>query len=272
MGCPALSLTEACDVAARFKTWNLELRSLNSRLDLDRMFAEEQWTPARAAKLFEQTGARFVVAGSSFKLVGNTPATRAEFLRFADWAESWSAPYVRVFGGGTWGTPLTAADYKEAAAAVAWWRTEKARRNWNIKIIMETHDAFCASEPCLNLFNELSRPMDLLWDSHHTWRLGGESPADTWKQLSPWLWHVHLKDSIDVPSARHPFTYVLPGDGQMPLDELISVLCANEFTGTVSLEWEKLWHPYLPPIDQALTRLEERNWFMPSHELLSQTV
>ena len=36
---------------------------------------------------------------------------------------------------------------------------------------------------------------------------------------------------------------------------------AAEFTGCVSLEWEKLWHPYLAPLDDALTAAKKRNWW-----------
>ena len=56
----------------------------------------------------------------------------------------------------------------------------------------------------------LAPPLRLIWDSHHTWRLGGESLKFTWEHLGPGLRHVHVKDSVDKPSARHPFTYVLP--------------------------------------------------------------
>jgi sugar phosphate isomerase/epimerase len=76
-----------------------------------------------------------------------------------------------------------------------------------------------------------------------------------------------VKDSIGKPSARHPFTYVLPGDGEMPLAETLAVLRENNFSGCVSLEWERMWHPYLPPLRNALVRLKTQPWFaLASHE------
>jgi sugar phosphate isomerase/epimerase len=128
-------------------------------------------------------------------------------------------------------------------------------------MLLETHDAFSASAPCAELMRRLDAPLEVIWDSHHTWRLGGESPADSWACLSPWARHVHVKDSIDKPSARHPFTYVLPGDGQAPLAEIVGLLRAQQFAGVVSLEWEKLWHPYLPPLRAALIQLQAQPWF-----------
>jgi hypothetical protein len=29
----------------------------------------------------------------------------------------------------------------------------------------------------------------------------------------------------------------------------------------VSLEWEKLWHPYLAPLDDALNAAAKKNWW-----------
>jgi sugar phosphate isomerase/epimerase len=233
-------------------------------LDLPVWAAATGWKPARAAALLAQSQVKFCVAGSSFKLVGNDEKSRAELLAFAHWANSWGARYVRAFGGGTWGQALTEVDYSQAAETVAWWQWEKKRRHWRVELLLETHDAFSASAPCRELNARLREPIGIIWDSHHTWRLGGESPRDSWSQLSPWIHHVHVKDSIAKPSARHPFTYVLPGDGEMPLGEVVGVLREQQFAGMVSLEWERLWHPYLPPLREALTRLQAQPWFSTS--------
>jgi hypothetical protein len=52
----------------------------------------------------------------------------------------------------------------------------------------------------------------------------------------------------------------LPGEGEFPMASLRAILQA-EFYGTVSLEWEKLWHPYLPPLENALTAASEHRWW-----------
>src|SRR5205814_8573961 len=85
-----------------------------------------------------------------------------------------------------------------------------------------------------------------------------------WLQLSQSIRHIHVKGSIGEPSARHPYTYVLPGDGDMPLGQIVDLLTEHQFTGAISLEWERLWHPYLPPLRAALTRLEAQPWFVTS--------
>lgn len=222
---------------------------------------EQGLEPAVMQEICGQHPPRLVVAGSSVKLTSASEKDRGELLALCAWAEALQIPYVRVFGGGTWGKPLTDADYARAVELVNWWRKEKAARQWQVELLLETHDAFSASEPCLKLNQRLAQPLHLIWDTHHTWRVGGEPLETTWKQIGPLIRHVQIKDSMDRPSARHPYTYVLPGDGQMPLREVIALLQGEDFDGFVSLEWERFWHPYLPPLRDALARLQARAWF-----------
>jgi sugar phosphate isomerase/epimerase len=72
---------------------------------------------------------------------------------------------------------------------------------------------------------------------------------------------VHIKDSTGLPSARHPYTYVIPGTGEMPLPEVMSVLRRDGYNGAISLEWEKMWHPYLPDLSEALGAASEQGWW-----------
>jgi sugar phosphate isomerase/epimerase len=266
LGCPELSLRQICELLREFNLPGLEMRCVDDRMDLPQWATAQGWTRRRAAALLAKHRIQFRVASSSFKLVGNGERSRAELLDFCRWADSWGARYVRVFGGGKWGQPLTDGDYAEAAEVVDWWQWEKKRRHWRLDLLLETHDAFSASAPCRHLLARLREPIGVIWDSHHTWRLGGETPRESWAQLFPWIRHVHVKDSIAKPSARHPYTYVLPGDGEMPLEQVVEVLREHHFAGMVSLEWERQWHPYLPPLREALVRLQAQSWFAESAE------
>jgi sugar phosphate isomerase/epimerase len=69
-----------------------------------------------------------------------------------------------------------------------------------------------------------------------------------------------MKDSIGIPSARHPFTYVIPGEGEMPLRDVLDLLRRDRFNGAASLEWEKMWHPYLSPLSSALEASRRLGW------------
>ena len=166
------------------------------------------------------------------------------------------APWLRVFDGGKTPDPAT---HRAMADTVAWWRAERARHGWRADIMIETHDALCTTA-AITQFLALAPGTAILWDAQHTWRNGGEPPLATWAAIQPHVVHIHVKDSISQPSARHPFSYVLPGEGEFAMAPLRAALQA-EFHGTVSLEWERLWHPYLAPLDDALTAAAKRNWW-----------
>lgn len=267
LGCAELSLPDICALLAEFDLHELEIRAVDDRTDLPQWAVDTGWSASRATQLFNEYAIDFRVAGSSFKLAGHDEKTRSEMLAFSAWADSWGARYVRAFGGGTWGQPPTEIQFEQAAQSVKWWRQEKEKRGWSIELLLETHDAFSGSAACREFQARLDEPLGIIWDSHHTWRLAGESPRESWSQLGPWVRHVHVKDSIAKPSARHPYTYVLPGDGNVPLAEILGVLREKKFSGSVSLEWEKMWHPYLPPLREALARLKAQPWFVPvTHE------
>jgi len=262
LGCADLPLKAVFELAGEFHIPGIELRGIGGRMDMPQYCNEEGLTPVRIRDLCKQHQTRLIVAGSSIKLASASDQDQAELQTIGAWAESLGMSYVRVFGGGTWGESLTDVEYARAVDVVRWWRKERAARNWQVDLLLETHDAFSASEPCRKLNRLLTQPLMLIWDAHHTWRIGGEAPGFTWEAIGPWVRHVQFKDSVDKPSARHPYTYVMPGDGQMPLREVITILEREQFEGYVSLEWERHWHPYLPPLRDALLRLQAEDWFL----------
>jgi sugar phosphate isomerase/epimerase len=259
MGCTELTLPQVLSLADQFSIDCLELRSLENRIDLPTYLAEKPGGLAAVRQSLARHPAR--VLGTSFKLVGDTEAGRTTLISFAQLAEQIGTPYLRIFGGGTWGTTLTDENYRQAVELLNWWQEQKKKNSWQVEILIETHDAFSASPPILKLFELLGRTHPIIWDSHHTWRLAGETPADSWKQLKPHTRHVHIKDSILKPSARHPYTYVLPGTGEMPARQVLDLLQKDHFNGAVSLEWEKMWHPYLTPIQDALAACQKEKWW-----------
>ena len=146
------------------------------------------------------------------------------------------------------------------ARGAAWAGRGGVAGGWSCDVMIETHDSLFTAA-AIGRFLAVAPDAAILWDAHHTWRKGGEDPLVTWRAIRGSVPHVHVKDSIGVPSARHPFTYVLPGDGEFPMAPLMAVLRADNFAGPVSLEWEKMWHPYLAPLDEALATATARGWW-----------
>ena len=61
--------------------------------------------------------------------------------------------------------------------------------------------------------------------------------------------HVHIKDSVTTDDS---FQYCLPGEGDVPLGEIIDLLRSVSYQGWLSFEWEKRWHPELAEPEVAL--------------------
>ena len=74
-----------------------------------------------------------------------------------------------------------------------------------------------------------------LWDVHNVYRVGGESPATTIKNLGAYVKHVHMRDSDDDGSFN------LVGEGTLPIDEVVRALSSIDYDGFVSLEWDPAW-------------------------------
>ena len=257
LGCPDFSLGETLALATKHGVDAVELRALGGTVELPPYLAAQFGSPAALAEKLRGEKIRVVALDTSFKLVGGAAGDREKFLAYVPWAEGFGVPRLRVFDGGQ---AADEAELTQAAETVNWWRALRRERGWRVDIMVETHDSLFTAAAIRRL-HAVAPGAAILWDSHHTWKRGGEDPVATWRTIRDSVVHVHVKDSVSVPSARHPFTYVLPGAGEFPIAPVLAALRADKFAGPVSLEWEKFWHPYLAPLDEALRTAAEQRWW-----------
>jgi sugar phosphate isomerase/epimerase len=257
LGCPDFTLAEAFALTRRHGIGGVELRALGGTVKLVDYFAREFGTPEGLATFVRESGVEVVAVGSSLHLVGGSAAEREEAMALAPWADRLGVRWLRVFDGGK---NADGSELEAALETLDWWRGVRRERGWKVDAMVETHGSFLTA-PAIGRLLAAAPGTAILWDAHHTWRKGGEDPADTWRAIGASVVHVHVKDSIGKPSARHPFTYVLPGTGEFPMGRLLDMLRGSGFAGPVSLEWERLWHPDLPPLDEALAEARARAWW-----------
>jgi sugar phosphate isomerase/epimerase len=257
VGCPDFSLDRFLDLARRHDVPEVELRALDGATELASRLRAEFGKPERLAEHLRGSSVRIVAFNTSFHLVGTTESERDQLLALVPWAEALEVGWLRVFDGGNIAAP---SELAEAAETIGWWRGVRREHGWRAEIMVETHDSLLSVET-IRRFQAAVPGAAILWDAHHTWRKGGEDPVMTWRAICDHVVHVHVKDSIAVPSARHPFTYVLPGDGDFPMASLLAALRVDGFRGRVALEWERMWHPYLPTLDEALDVAAQRRWW-----------
>jgi sugar phosphate isomerase/epimerase len=170
-----------------------------------------------------------------------------EGKRFVDLAHKLGVPYVRVFGDRV---PQGESKAATIPRVIDGLRTlgEHAKTS-GVGIIIESHGDFSDSPSLAEILKSVALPnVALLWDAHHTYVLGKEDPASTYKMLGSYVRHTHLKDSV----AKGPSTslgaaterqYVLTGRGNVPVKETVAALVRGGYSGFYCYEWEKAWHP-----------------------------
>ncbi|MEF0943911.1 sugar phosphate isomerase/epimerase family protein [Rhizobium sp. BR 362] len=262
LGCAELELDEALALAARHGLDAIEIRALGGMIDLPAYFAERFGTPAGLVHALERSPVAVCALNTSLRLVGATPQAKEEFLRYLPWAEAAGITALRIFDGGGTGD---AGELSEALSTLEWWRETARREGFASDIMVETHD-FLVHPEALGRFLEAAPDCALLWDTHHTWRKAGQDPAATWKQVCHNVRHLHVKDSVSKASGTLPYTYTVPAAGEFPMSALLSTLVADRYDGVMSLEWERLWHADLPPLDHALRAARQANWWPQSDE------
>lgn len=257
LGCPERALPELLALANEFRLDGVELRTLGGTVDLAAHLRAHFGTPAGLASALASSGVRVMALDASLKLMAPADADRVQLAELAAWADGAGVPRLRVFDGGA---QADAGDFHLARETWAWWAALRRDRGWQVELMVETHDSLFTADR-IRRFVAAVPDAAILWDAHHTWRKGGEDPVATWRAIREQVVHVHIKDSVPVPSARHPYTYVLPGDGGFPVGPVLDALRQDAFAGPVSLEWERMWHPYLPPLEEALKTAAARRWW-----------
>ena len=257
LGCPELTLEETLALAERHGIDAVELRTLGDTTDLTGLFARTYGSPAALAGRLRGARVKLLALDTSLGLVAPSAAEREAFLAFVPWAEAAGVPWLRVFDAGRNRTADSVAD---AAATLRWWQEERRRHGWRTDAMVETHDILLTADAVLR-FGELAPGAAILWDAHNTWRGGGTDPAALWPAIKSRVVHLHVKDSISRPSGPHPYRFVLPGTGEFPMAPLREALRADRYAGAISLEWERKWHPELPPLDEALASAADRRWW-----------
>jgi sugar phosphate isomerase/epimerase len=243
LGCPDWSWKKILEEADRLGYAGIELRGLEGEMDLPK---SPLLTGQRLAETRRDLAALGLVVtdlGASAEMHHKDPHERAAQLdegrRFIDLAHELGVPYVRMFGNS-----LPPEEPREEAMkrVVDGFREMAAHgKEAGVTVLIESHGDFTHSADLEEVLTRVgSDAFALLWDAHHTFVDGGESPAYTWKRLGRWVRHTHLKDSKPEGAGRR---YVLTGTGEVPVKEQVAVLAKGGYKGFYCFEWEKKWHP-----------------------------
>lgn len=232
---PAWTIDEHARVAREIGCHGLEIRMLAGQpLTPDLPAAERR----RIADVVADAGLEICVVGSDCRLAQPGELRASEVDRaagFIELAREWGAPVVRVFGG------AQSADAPQAEADA--WVAEGLRAAaehaapHGIHVALETHDVFNSAVRVGGIVRAAAHPnAAAVWDLGHPHR-AGESVAQAWAAIGPFVVHVHVKDIVRTDDERE-WESVVAGRGEVPIAEMLGVLRRAGYGGYLSTEWE----------------------------------
>ncbi len=253
LGCPDWDLLKITSFARANGYTGLELRGIQREMNLPQSPAfSSAANIAQTKKLMKEKGLKFVGLGSSSTLHFADPSERKKQLdegrRFIDLAQQLECPYVRVFPNNL---PKDQ-DRQQTLDLITRGLTELADhcKGSNVTVLMETHGDLVYTADILQVMNAVKHPhAALLWDVANMWTITGEDPVDVYRQLKPFIRHVHVKDAR---KNGDKLEYTLLQKGDVPIMKAIDAMAAGGYKGYYSFEWEKLWHPEIMEPEIAL--------------------
>lgn len=253
LACPAWSIEQVVDAATRLGYDGVELRLLDGEV-IDPL--ADRAKVERAVALCRSHGVDVCAFDTSCRF-NQSDATEqegqvADLLAWIGLAHDLQVPLLRVFGGANPEGGASATDDEvNARVAAALRRVAPEAERADVTVVLETHDAFSSARRVADVLERVgSSHIAALWDSHHPYRMG-ESPEDVIAALDGRIAHVHVKDARRLPSDG-AWQLVLLGEGEVPVRGQLAALREAGYTGYVSVEWEKKWHPEIADPEVAL--------------------
>ena len=113
-----------------------------------------------------------------------------------------------------------------------------------IVILVETVGIYADTARLRELLNNFaSDNLAALWDLHYPYRVAGEAPEITVKNLGAYIRHIHMKDSDGSDS------YSLVGEGSLPIADVINALRSVNYSEFISIEWDPDWDSDISDMD-----------------------
>jgi sugar phosphate isomerase/epimerase len=244
LGCPDWTLKEIVESAASLGYDGVDFRGLLDEIDISKR-TEFTTGLAGTRRLFADHGVAVSGVLISARYAVVDPAERQrqfdETRRNLALAAALDAPVLRVYGGAvpegyTVDTILpTLVDNLQQMGDEA--------DGYGVTLALETHDAWTDSAVFARLMRAVDHPrVRVLWDLHHPFRQNGETPDVTYANIGAYVANIHVKDSVPADDGH---TLVLVGEGDVPLQRMLTLLEQGGYDGYASLESEKRWHPEL---------------------------
>ena len=212
------------DIAVEYRFQGIEIHDVHAVFDV----SEPGRITALHRRLLEKRLAISCIDLVS-DIAGDRDAALEELSLVLDAAKRLHAPGVRV---------KTVRDDEASPAAVREFLTAAVpmAEQAGTTLLVETVGPFADTARLRALFESfISDHLAALWDLHYPFRMHGEAPGVTIRNLGAYVRHIHMKDSE---SADKP---TLVGEGSLPIEAIMNALKSVNYDGFISIEWDPKW-------------------------------
>lgn len=243
LSCPNWSWETILDETKRLNYDGIEIRGMEGEMFLPKA---TPFLPENLEKTLEQ------LQEKQIKIIGLNTSCQfhdldkfdhfiAEGTAHIDLAQKLGVPYIRIFGNIVPDPARREETIAQIARGVQTLCDYGAPRN--VRILLETHGDFSDLDNMMPVLERVDRAnLAVLWDMEHTYKRYGHAVEPFIEKIAPYIEHVHVKDTKKV---NGKFQLCFIGEGEVPIKQNIEWLKKVGYTGYLSLEWEKKWHPEL---------------------------
>lgn len=254
LGCPGKSLEEAADLISSCGVGGIELRGISGELDPDKMECLRPENIAATEALLDKYRLTPVCFGSSVSMHRDGDNV-SEGKRSVDACVRAGIPAVRIFGNRL--PPddgQRATVYRRIIDGINELCAYASVRG--CEIWLETHGDLNDEQslaPVLTGCAE-NKNFGVIWDVAHTVKTNRDF-RPFMRFIQPYIRHMHFKDQMHLPDGK--IGICLPGEGELPLPEIVCALRESGYDGYYSFEWEKKWHPEIAEPETAFPHFAE---------------
>lgn len=263
LGCPDFDWTDIYSMAKDLGFDGIEIRGLGQ--DILAIHAQpftEKQLPSTLKKLAElRLEIPCLSSGCCLKYAEKAEENYKEIVDYITLASKLGTPFIRILADIE---PEPGDEVDDEVILAALKRLIPVAEAKGVTLLIETNGVYDDTARLCNLLNRVaSDAVGALWDAHHPYRYAGETPGKTVQNLGAYIRYVHIKDSVVIDGVTH---YRMMGEGDLPIDDIMSALRSINYEGYVSLEWVKRWAADLddagvvfPHFVNFMSRYNDRN-------------
>jgi fatty-acyl-CoA synthase len=240
---PGFTAEQAISIAAEIGFDGIDIRTKEDGhiyIDAPKSYRKQLVTLAKSLNI-KFYGVYSYLGGGMASLENKIVNEELEKLKMIiDLAVDLEATHVRIFDGDEYNKKPENMRQFIQSCKVACRKAEDA----NIYLGIETHGNLAwDGECCKRIIEEVgSDNLKIIFDPANMFYYG-LNPVVEAEKIKRYILSVQFKDFLKVNNKRR---YVLLGNGDVPISQIIDFLKKGRFDGYIVVEYEKWWHPELP--------------------------